>query len=260
MDLDFEAARDAADRGEALILDLDGYEGPLHLLLELARSQKVDLLKLSVSKLVDQYLAFLAEARARRFAVAADYLVMAAWLIYLKSRLLLPRAAATSTDEASAEDMAEELAFRLAKLAAMREAAENLLAGSLLRRDVFPRGDPEAIRIAPSAPVAGDLYELMRAYIDQRKRTSAARYTPKPPQAFPLEEARSRLRSLLSELERWTPLTGVAPLEQGGVGPTRASFIASTLSASLELVREGELEARQLQEFAEIYLRARRAA
>jgi segregation and condensation protein A len=257
-DLDFDAARAAVLTGEALIVDLDAYEGPLDLLLALARGQKVDLLQISIAKLCDQYLAFVREARRRRFSLAADYLVMAAWLAWLKSRLLLPRPE-RGKDDMPADEAAAGLAFRLAKLDAMRKAAEALLNGPVLGRDVFGRGDPEEALIVSSSRVAGDLYELMEAYVSQRKRDTHRRYTPRPSQAWPLEEARDRLRELLPELARWTPLRGVAPMTAGGSeGPTRASFVASTLSASLELVREGELEARQLEDFAEIYLRSRR--
>lgn len=258
-DLDFEAANNAAIDGEALIVDLDGYEGPLHVLLALARSQKVDLLKLSVTKLADQYLAFVREARKRRFSLAADYLVMAAWLAYLKSRLLLPKPERAAEEEPPAETVAAQLAFRLAKLGAMRDAAEALLTGPVLGRDVFTRGDPEAIRIVSTTRFQGDLYALMGAYVDQRRKEEARHYRPVPSQAYALDDARDRLRHLLPDMERWTPLTGVAPMHVGP-GPTRASFLASTLSASLELVREGNLEARQLEHFAEIYLRARKAA
>ena len=258
-DLDFEAANNAAIDGEALIVDLDGYEGPLHVLLALARSQKVDLMKLSVTKLADQYLAFVREARNRRFSLAADYLVMAAWLAYLKSRLLLPRPERAAEEELPAETVAAQLAFRLAKLGAMRDAAEALLTGPVLRRDIFTRGDPEALRIVSSRRFEGDLYALMAAYVDQRRKEEARHYRPAPPQSYPLDDARDRLRHLLPEMARWTPLTGVAPM-QGALGPSRASYLASTLSASLELVREGNLEARQLEHFAEIYLRARKTA
>jgi len=258
--LDFTAAETAAEAGEALIVDLDGYEGPLHVLLALARSQKVDLLKLSVLKLAEQYLAFVHEARRRRFSLAADYLVMAAWLAYLKSRLLLPRPEKAKADEAPAEEVAARLAFRLAKLDAMRTAADALKAAPQLGRDVFGRGDPEAIRVIPSGRIEGDLYGLMSAYIGQRRKESARRYSPRPPVAYPLEDARERLRGLLPELARWTPLTGLAPFLPEGQGPTRASCVASTLSASLELVKDGALEARQLEAFADIYLRARERA
>ena len=254
-DLDFEATRTAIETGEALIVDLDAYEGPLDVLLALARAQKVDLLQVSIAKLADQYLAFVREARQRRFSLAADYLVMAAWLAWLKSRLLLPKPERGGA-EIPADEAAQALAFRLAKLDAMRRAAEALLAGPVLQRDVFARGDPEEATIVSSSRIAGDLYELMDAYVSQRKRHVQRSYTPAPPQAYPLEEARERLRDLLPELQRWTPLTGLAPMAAAsGGGPSRASFVASTLSATLEFVREGDLEARQLSDFAEIYLR-----
>ena len=255
---DFAAAQLAADDGEALIVDVDGYEGPLHVLLALARSQKVDLTRISVLKLAEQYLAFVQQARRRNFALAADYLVMASWLAYLKSRLLLPKPEQPKPDEAPAEEVAARLAFRLAKLDAMRQAGEALKARPQLGRDVFTRGDPEAIRVIPSGRIEGDLYSLMSAYIAQRTKEAQRRYTPASPTTFPLEEARERLRRLLPELGRWTPLGGLAPLGASGQGPTRASYVASTLSASLELVREGEMEARQLEAFADIYLRARK--
>jgi segregation and condensation protein A len=257
--LDFSAAESAAESGEALIVDIDGYEGPLHVLLALARSQKVDLLKLSVLKLAEQYLAFVHEARRRRFSLAADYLVMASWLAYLKSRLLLPKPERPKAEEAPAEEIAARLAFRLAKLDAMRKAGEALKERPQLGRDVFGRGDPQAIKVIPSGRIEGDLYALMSAYIGQRRKESARRYQPRPQSAYPLEDARERLRGLLPELERWTPLGGVAPFLPEGQGPTRASCVASTLSASLELVKDGALEARQLEAFADIYLRARKA-
>lgn len=257
--LDFAAAAGAAEDGEALIVEIDGYEGPLHVLLALARSQKVDLLKLSVLKLAEQYLVFVHEARRRRFSLAADYLVMAAWLAYLKSRLLLPRAERPPAEEAPAEEVAARLAFRLAKLAAMRDAAEALRTRPHLGRDIFGRGDPEAIRIVPSGRLEGDLYDLMNAYIGQRRREQDRSYRLPTPQAYPLEEARERLRRLIPDLVRWTSLDGVAPTAAEGAGPSRASYVASTLAASLELVREGALEARQLEPFSDVYLRARKA-
>ncbi len=255
---DFIAAEDAAADGEALIVDLDAYEGPLHVLLALARSQKVDLLKISVTRLADQYLAFVQGARRVRFSLAADYLVMAAWLAYLKSRLLLPKPARAGADEPPAEEMAAALAFRLAKLDAMRRAVEALNARPQLGRDVFARGDPEAMRITGDR-FEGDLYALIQAYIGQRQKDEARRYRPAPPKAYPLEEARNRLRGKLAQLNAWTALAAVAPRARhiGEAGPSRASYLASTLSAGLEMIREGELEARQVEHFADIYLRAR---
>ena len=258
--LDFSAAASAAEDGEALIVDVEGYEGPLHVLLALARTQKVDLLKLSILKLAEQYLAFVQEARRRRFSLAADYLVMAAWLAYLKSRLLLPKPEQPKAEEPPAEEIAQRLAFRLAKLEAMRQAAESLRTAPQLGRDVFVRGDPEAIRIVPSGRIEGDLYSLMSAYIGQREKELKRTYKPYVPTAYALEDARDRLRRLLPDLDRWTPLTGVAPMGSPSAGPSRASYVASTLSASLELVKEGALEARQLEAFADIYLRARKGA
>ena len=253
--LDFEVARTAAIDGEALIIDIDGFEGPLDLLLALARSQKVDLLKLSVTRLVDQYLAFVREARRKRFSLAADYLVMAAWLAFLKSRLLLPKPERPREDEPPPETLAAQLAFRIAKLDAMRRAAEALKTRPILKRDVFPRGDPDAVSVVSHRRPTGDLRALMAAYVQPRGRGQDRIYRPRPMDAFPLEEARAHLRSLLPALDRWTALTRVAPPQRPD-GPSRASHLASTLSASLEMVREGELDARQLTPFSEVYLRA----
>jgi segregation and condensation protein A len=254
---DFAAAGVAAEDGDALIVDLEGYEGPLHVLLALARSQKVDLLKLSITKLAEQYLAFVQIARRHRFALAADYLVMAAWLTYLKSRLLLPRKAQAAPEEPPAEEAAKALAFRLAKLDAVRRAMEALANRPQLGRNVFTRGDPEAVRIVSSRSLEGDLYGLMRAYADQRREQETRRYRPIPAQAYALEDARTRLRGIMQDLRGWRPLAGLAPTPKGEGEPSRASYLASTLSASLELVKEGALEARQLEAFSELYLRSR---
>ena len=252
--LDFNAATTAAEDGEALIVDVDGYEGPLHVLLALARSQKVDLLKLSVLKLAEQYLAFVHQARRQQFSLAADYLVMAAvsWPTWKSAAAGLLHRSPNSPrptkrlPRRSPRGEGLHCGFpRLAKLDAMRNAAEALRTRPQLGRDVFGRGDPEAIKVIPSGRIEGDLYGLMSAYIAQRTKESSRRYSPAVPTAYPLEEARDRLRRLLPELERWTPLTGVAPFGRGstaaGQGPSRASYIASTLSAGLELVKEGAL-------------------
>ena len=255
--LDFEADQIPEDH-EALVVDLEGYEGPLHVLLELARRQKVDLLKLSITKLAEQYLAFVQEARRQRFSLAADYLVMAAWLAYLKSRLLLPKPERPGDKNAMpVEEMAAALAFRLMKLEAMRKAVEQLKDRPQLKRDVFTRGDPEAQVVLPSKEIEASLYELMAAYVSQRKKEAQRHYTPAHFEAYALDDARDRLRSLLPRLKTWTALGGVAPAPQGEGGPTRASYLASTLSASLELVKDGALEAKQLEAFTEIYLRSR---
>ena len=255
--LDFQAV-DQADERDAFVVDLEGYEGPLHVLLALARTQKVDLLKLSITKLAEQYLSFVHEARRRNFALAADYLVMASWLAYLKSRLLLPRNDKGKGDELPAEEMAMALAFRLQKLEAMRKAVEAIQARPQLKRDVFTRGDPEALVIIPSDRIDASLYELMAAYVTQRRREEQRRYSPgQRVEAFQLEAARDWLREVLPRLEQWTPLDRIAPEKHGEEGPTQASFTASTLSASLELVKEGEMDVKQAAAFAEVFLKRR---
>jgi segregation and condensation protein A len=255
--LDFEAAGAAAEDGAALVIDIDGFEGPLHVLLALARTQKVDLLKLSITKLAEQYLAFVHEARRQHFSLAADYLVMAAWLAYLKSRLLLPKPERKVGDEPPADELAAQLAFLLMKLEAMRNAVEALKQRPQLRRDVFTRGDPQATVIVPSSKVDASLYELMRAYVIQRKRDTQRSYSPNQRiEAYPIDDARVRLREMLPELQSWTVLSRVVPTADVE-GPTQASCVASTLSASLELVKEGALEAKQLEPFADLFLRRR---
>ena len=257
--LDFEAPTIAADDGDALVIDIDGYEGPLDVLLALARSQKVDLLKLSITRLVDQYLAFVRAAGRARFSLAADYLVMAAWLAFLKSRLLLPRAERPVEEEPPPEALAAQLAFRIAKLDAMRRAAESLAAGPILKRDVFTRGDPQAVTVVSHRKLDSDVRALMAAYLQPRARGQDRAYRPKPVEAYRLDIARAHLRSLLPSLARWTALTTVAPRRRDE-GPSQASYTATTLAACLEMVREGELEAKQLAPLTEIYLRAAEAA
>ena len=254
--LDFNA-EEVEDR-EAFVVDLDGYEGPLHVLLALARTQKVDLLKLSITQLAEQYLAFVHEARRRNFALAADYLVMASWLAYLKSRLLIPRNEKDKPEEPPAEEIAAALAFRLQKLEAMRTAVEAITGRPQLKRDVFTRGDPEATVIVPSDRIDASLYELMSAYVVQRRREEARRYAPgQRVEAFQLEAARDWLREIMPKLADWTPLDRVAPVREDEDGPSQASYTASTLSASLELVKEGAMDIRQAQAFAELFLKRR---
>ena len=255
--LDFTAV-EQVDAREAFVVDLEGYEGPLHVLLALARTQKVDLLKLSITRLAEQYLAFVHEARRRNFALAADYLVMASWLAYLKSRLLLPRTEKDKGEEPPAEEMAAALAFRLQKLEAMRRAVEAITSRPQLKRDVFTRGDPQATVIVPSDRIDASLYELMAAYVTQRRREEQRRYNPgQRVEAFALEAARDWLRDILPRMEQWTPLEKVAPERTDADGPSQASFTASTLSASLELVKEGAMDVKQAAAFADVYLKRR---
>ena len=258
--LDFEAAEFAAEDGDALVIDVDGFEGPLHLLLALARNQKVDLMKISISKLAAQYLLFVQEARRRRFSLAADYLVMAAWLTFLKSRLMLPKKERPVDTRDDPEDLAAGLAFRLAKLDSMRRAIDLLKARPQLGRDVFLRGDPEAVMIHSRTRMGDDLFGLVKAYVGQRSREAARHYTPGARvEAYPLEAARDRLRQILPDLDAWSSLEIIAPRPSTGPGPSRASYMASTLSAGLEMVKEGTLEVRQLEAFADLFLRARQA-
>ena len=243
---------------EPLMLDLEVWEGPLHVLLELARAQKVDLMAISVTRLADQFLAFVKHAKGRQFALAADYLVMAAWLAYLKSRLLLPKPEAVSPAEEPAEEVALRLALRLVKLDAVRRAVAALEARPALRRDVFPRGDPQATVIVSHDILEGDLHALMAAYVQQRRAAADAGYRPPAMQAWRLDDARDHLRRTLPRLAAWTALSVVAP-EAEADGPGRASMMASTLSAGLEFVKDGDLDMRQLGPFTDLYLRARAA-
>jgi segregation and condensation protein A len=262
--LDFEApGPDVAEEianDEALILELDGYEGPLHVLLALARQQKVDLLKISITRLAEQYLAFIQEARRLRFALAADYLVMASWLAYLKSRLLLPQAERKQTNEPAPEELALSLAYRLQKLEAMRKAVEALTSRPQLKRDVFARGDPEARLIIPSSRIEANVFDLMSAYVTQRRRELERHYDPtRRIEAYSLEDARDNLRAQLPKLSNWTALDEVAPQPVRSDGPRRVSYVASTLSASLELAKEGHLQLQQLATFETLYMRKRQA-
>ncbi len=256
--LQFDEAVVRAPPDEPLMLDLEVWEGPLHVLLELARAQKVDLKAISVTRLADQFLAFVKHAKGRHFALAADYLVMAAWLAYLKSRLLLPKPEAESKTEEPPEEVARRLASRLVKLDAVRRAVAMLEARPALRRDVFPRGDPQATVVVSHDILEGDLHALMAAYVGQRRAAAEAGYRPPAVQAWRLDDAREHLRRVLPRLATWTSLDAVAPDAETD-GPGRVSMLASTLSAGLEFVKDGDLDMRQLAPFAEVYLRARAA-
>ncbi|MGE3302176.1 MAG: ScpA family protein [Hyphomonadaceae bacterium] len=257
-------SEDAADfeppePGEAaLTVDVDGFEEPLHLLLELARAQKVDLTRISVSALADQYLAFIAEARAKRIDLAADYLVMAAWLAWLKSRLLLPKPElpAEEPDPAALE---ASLRARLAHLQNARSLAQRLWDMPQLGRDVFLFGRPQAVAITREPVWQASLYELLSAYGAQWTRVLAHRaHNVRPRPAYPIEDARRRLEHLLdTHLKDWRPIETLAPGgAQGPEAPPPASFVASLLGASLELARDGKVDLRQSGPFAPLYLKA----
>jgi len=241
------------DAGEnAFIVDVAGFEGPLDLLLAMARTQKVDLARISILALAEQYLGFIAELRSMRLELAADYLVMAAWLAYLKSRLLLPDHA--DDEEPSGAELAAQLAFRLKRLEAMREAAALLMTRNRLGRDVFARGAPEGVRIDRHSEYTAELYDLLKAYAMQREKLALAHYRIRPRQVVTLAEARAVLQRLAGQVSDWARLD--ACLAEFVLGQTsRASAVASTFGASLELVREGRIEIRQDKAYAPIYMR-----
>jgi segregation and condensation protein A len=240
----------------ALVVDVDGFEGPLDLLLHLARNQKVDLARISIQALADQYLVFIETARTLRLELAADYLVMAAWLAFLKSKLLIPKQPGEEGE--SGEELAAVLQFRLKRLEAMRDAAARLVNRNRLGRDVFARGMPELVIVEKRNEWSATLYDLLTAYAVQRQRQAIDRVKIAKRGVWSLKEARDILTRLVGELRDWTALDQF--LIQYLVSPgDRATAIASSFAASLELIREGTLEARQEAAFAPLYLRGRQA-
>jgi segregation and condensation protein A len=252
--IEFEAVA-MVSREEALIVELDGFEGPLDLLLSLARDQKVDLAKISVLKLADQYLAFMEKARAHRLELAADYLVMAAWLTYLKSRLVFPQPETEA--EPSADALAAALRWRLQRLQVMREASARLMARDRLGRDVFARGCPEGTNVVRMRTQLDTLYDFLTAYSQHRIHRVAQRmYEIVRTPFFLIEEARERMERVLGRIPDWSALAHYLPPEWGQ-GQRRRSALASTLMACLELARDGKLLIRQLKPFGEIFLKDR---
>ena len=244
--------------GETLVVDVEGFEGPLDLLLALARTQKVDLARISVLALAQQYLDFINEARRLRLEIAADYLVMAAWLAFLKSKLLLP-AEQDEDGEPTGEELAQLLAFRLKRLDAMREAAAQLMTRKRLGRDVFARGMPEPLRISRKSTYQADLYDLLKAYAQQRQRTAVRTWQVRQRTVWSLKEAREELERLLGMTCDWAPLDQL--LAEFLVGPElRKTALASGFTASLEMTREGVLELRQTKLFAPLLIRRRNNA
>lgn len=243
------------DRRDALVVDVGGFEGPLDLLLALARTQKVDLTKISILALAEQYLAFISQAKNLRLELAADYLVIAAWLAYLKSRLLLPDTG-ESEEEPTGEELAAQLAFRLRRLEAMRAAADKLMARNRLGREVFARGNPEGFRVLRSAQYEATVFDLLKAYAQHRRRkaTNTLRYTR--PAAWAIKDARKNLERLLGMSLDWAPLDTLLVAFAPG-DEARTTAIASTFGASLELAREGALELRQARPFAPLFMRRR---
>jgi segregation and condensation protein A len=241
----------------SLMVDVEGFEGPLDLLLTLARQQKVDLAKISILALADQYLAFIEEARKMRLELAADYLVMAAWLAYLKSRLLLPEQ--HPAEGLSAEEMANALALRLRRLEAIRKFAEQLMNRPQLGRDVFERGQPESIAEIKHPQWSATLYDLLSAYASRRQiQSRSVVHVPKRT-VWSLAEAREALERLIGQTMDWSPLDQylVAYLVEPSM---RATVLASSFAAALEMIREGRLEAHQQGAFSPLYLRKKRNA
>lgn len=248
----------ASDAGgvdlDALILNLDGYEGPLDVLLDLARTQKVDILKISMAALVDQYLEFVAVAKERNLELAADYLVMASWLAFLKSKLLLP-VEDESGEEPTADEMAARLAFQLQRLEAMRKAVDDLQALPQMGVHFFPRGAPEGVRVKRKADWQADLYDLLRAYTTQRIAAVDRDYHIEPPKVYSIEMARIRLARILGAIPEWTELRSLASMKD--VDAPASSVIASAFNAALEFAKNGRIELRQMAAFEPIYIRAR---
>ena len=254
---DMQFVTELPERGSdepALVIDVEGFEGPLDLLLTLARQQKVDLAKISILALADQYLAFIEEARKLRLELAADYLVMAAWLAYLKSRLLLPEQ--HEPDGISAEDMATALAQRLRRLEAIRQVAEQLLGRPQLGREVFARGLPEPIADIKKPEWSATLYDLLSAYAGQRQKQARAFVRLPKRTVWSLAEAREAVERLIGLATDWCALDDY--LIAYMVEPSHAATVrASSFAAALELVREGRVEMNQQKAFAPIYLRKR---
>lgn len=241
---------------ELLVVDVEGFEGPLDLLLAMARTQKVDLAKISVLALAQQYLVFITDARRLRLELAGDYLVMAAWLTFIKSRLLLPAEETEEEEGLSGEEMARMLQFRLQRLQAMREAAAQLMTRKRLGRDIFPRGMPEPIRVLRKSVYDANVYDLLKAYALQRQRQGMGHFQVKKRTVWSIKEARTELERLLDISIEWAPIDRI--LAEFLVEPElRRTALASGLNASLEMTREGELELRQAKPFAPLLMRRR---
>jgi segregation and condensation protein A len=252
-----DSAASVAERlaAEALIIDVDGFEGPLDLLLTLSRTQKVDLRRISVLHLAQQYLAFVERAKALRLELAADYLVMAAWLAFLKSRLLLPPD--PHEEGPSGEELAAHLAFQLERLAAMRDVAARLMARDQKGRDFFVRGLPEDVMRIRTLRYSANLLDLMQAYARIRTRDEFRPFVMDRDSVFTMEQALSRMRGLIGFAGDWTDIASYLP-DGWELDPMRRrSATASTFAASLELVKEGRAELRQSDTFAPIQLRRR---
>lgn len=241
---------------EVFTIDVEGYEGPLHLLLDMARRQKVDLLHVSITELADQYIAFIENAREHRIDLAADYLLMASWLAYLKSRLLLPKVTQDPETGETPEDMATRLAFRLKRLEAMRRAGQALMERHILGRDVFVRGAPEQPKVLKTTEYDTTMWHLMQAFGAIRGRKSAdAPHSVDPQYVLPLETARDSLRRLPVKFNEWESLDDIRRQIVSNDDIPAPSATASVFSAALELTRDGEFDVRQETHFGPLYLK-----
>jgi len=249
-----DLAAERASGEPALVVDVEGFEGPLDLLLALARQQKVDLAKISILALANQYLAFIEEARKLRLELAADYLVMAAWLAYLKSRLLLPDT--NAPEGQSAEDMAIALALRLKRLEAIRDVAQRLFGRAQLDRDVFRRGQPEPIAHIKHPQYTATLYDLLSAYAQQRQKSALAHVRLAKRTVWSLAEAREALERLIGQSSDWSRLDQflLSYVVEPSLAPT---VFASSFASTLEMVREGLMDVHQQGAFAPLYVRKR---
>ncbi|MBT3559067.1 MAG: segregation/condensation protein A [Rhodospirillales bacterium] len=251
MGMEFMDDEDPRDPRDAFMVDVDGYEGPLDVLLDLARRQKVDITQVSIVQLADQYLAFVTEARQRNLELAADYLVMAAWLAYLKSRLLLPDM--EDEDQPSGAEMAAVLAFQLRRLEAMRNIGAKMLERDQLGRDFFARGAPEPFTVTRVSVLDADLHDLMRAYGDMRRRAIPDHMAIEPVKLHTVEQALARIHRMLGNTKEWSNLWEFLP-ENIKDPLQRRSAIASTFAATLELAREGKARIRQSGAFGPIFI------
>ena len=253
-----EPGGDGLPGESAFVVDVEGFEGPLDLLLALARTQKVDLAKIAILPLVEQYLEFIAEAQKLKLEIAADYLVMAAWLAYLKSKLLLPREKEEIGTQ-SAEELAQRLAFRLMRLDAMRNAAARLMTRKRLGRDVFVRGQPERVATVRDTTYTAEIYDLLKAYAEQRWRTVRVAHVVKARKVWSVKDARVRLEKLIgASAGDWTQLD-LFLQHYMPHGEEERTAIASSFGATLEMAREGLVEIRQDEPFAPIYMRKKQA-
>lgn len=257
IDVDLAAAEEAEGR-DALLLALDVFEGPLALLLDLARAKKIDIARVSVGEIADQYLAFIGEAHAQNMELASDYLVMAAWLALLKSRLLLPKPQ-LAQDEPDPQLLADALKLKLMRLELARALAKRLNDMPQLDRDTFLNWAPTPTVLTKTVAWRAELYDLLGAYCAERSKSIRKRaYKTLVRRVYPLESARRKLEQALASLKDWRAIHAIAPAAEAGAdAPPAESYLASTFSAALELTREGKLDLRQAEAFAPLFVRSR---